>query len=231
MKSWKESKRYGSDSKLQSAEQHAFRQSIHDYFATPEPITKALLRMETFDGLIWEPACGEGWMAEVLKTRNEVLATDLINRGYGTGGVDFLTQTQTVPNIVTNPPYIDDMWYQFTAHALRLATNKVAMLLPLWSLETLRFLRLPHLKAFYPFLKRVSTVPGGNRRLLSAGGKSLATPPFAWAVFDKQHKGAAIFKPINPVVPAVSRLSLRLRGRVQRDKSATLAADPTRLST
>jgi len=37
-----------------------YRRSIQDYFATPAPITEALLKHETFDGLVWECACGEG---------------------------------------------------------------------------------------------------------------------------------------------------------------------------
>ena len=37
-----------------------------DYYATPPEATQALLAVETFDGLIWEPCCGEGHISKVL---------------------------------------------------------------------------------------------------------------------------------------------------------------------
>lgn len=41
--------------------------------------------------MIWECACGQGDMAEVFKEYgHDVIATDLINRGYGQYNIDFL---------------------------------------------------------------------------------------------------------------------------------------------
>ena len=46
---------------------------------------------ETFEGTIWENCCGEGHLAEPMKARGyEVISTDLIDRGYGRGGVQLL---------------------------------------------------------------------------------------------------------------------------------------------
>ena len=55
-----------------------------DFFPTPEWATLALMDSENFEGLIWEPACGDGSMARVLASKgNEVIATDLYDRGFG----------------------------------------------------------------------------------------------------------------------------------------------------
>jgi hypothetical protein len=63
-----------------------------DFFPTPKWATFALIENETFNGDIWECACGDGAMSRVLaETRQPVRSTDLYDRGYGTSGVDFLT--------------------------------------------------------------------------------------------------------------------------------------------
>src|SRR3954466_11978235 len=75
-----------------------------DYFPTPAWATHALIDNERFTGDIWESACGNGAMSEVLAlTRNAVSSSDLYNRGYGETGVDFLTAKRKAANIVTNP--------------------------------------------------------------------------------------------------------------------------------
>src|SRR5579859_3405497 len=78
-----------------------------DFYPTPPEGTQALLRVEKFDGPIWEPACGEGAISIVLSGAGyEVINTDLVNRGYGVPRVDFLMETKSLaPNIVTNPPF------------------------------------------------------------------------------------------------------------------------------
>ena len=61
-----------------------------DYYATPAATTRALLSVESFDGDIWEPACGEGHISKELKRAGyNVKSTDLIDRGFGTVRVDF----------------------------------------------------------------------------------------------------------------------------------------------
>ena len=59
----------------------------NDYYATDPTAVKLLLQMETFNHNIWECACGEGHISEVLKGEGyEVRSTDLIDRGYAEGG-------------------------------------------------------------------------------------------------------------------------------------------------
>lgn len=85
----------------------------YDFYPTPTAATEALIKAEGSHLLtrrVWEPACGDGAMAEVLKARGvKVLATDLIDRGYGVGDIDFLAaeppERARLNAVVTNPPY------------------------------------------------------------------------------------------------------------------------------
>lgn len=68
---------------------------------------------DTFDeGMpryVWEPACGTGAMSEeMIAAGFTVHSTDLIDRGYGQGGIDFLAipdQYRFPGAIITNPPF------------------------------------------------------------------------------------------------------------------------------
>jgi len=113
--------------------------AAYEFYPTPPSATRALLAAEQFDGSIWEPACGTGWISEELKRAGyRVTSTDLVEYGYGRSGVDFLAQrTPLAKHIVTNPPYGNGLADQFVKHALRLTARtggKVAMLLNLQSL-------------------------------------------------------------------------------------------------
>src|SRR3954451_12402261 len=80
-----------------------------DFYPTPAWVTEALLRRVHLSKEIWEPCCGNGAMAQVLEAHgHRVVGTDLVDRGYGEAGRDFLAETQLpegVSAIVTNPPY------------------------------------------------------------------------------------------------------------------------------
>jgi hypothetical protein len=79
----------------------------NDYYATPPSAVEMLLKLEDFSKTIMEPACGQGHIAEILKSHGyTVCATDLIDRGYGVGNVDFFSiNDPTDMDIITNPPY------------------------------------------------------------------------------------------------------------------------------
>lgn len=103
-----------------------------DFYPTPEYVTRALMDRISFDGTIWECACGDGRMSEVIKQYGfDVYSTDLIDRGYqdATIGVDFLMENKRMPNIVTNPPF--NLAYEFMEQGLKLAQNSLALLLPI----------------------------------------------------------------------------------------------------
>jgi hypothetical protein len=115
------------------------KRAEHDFYPTPPEATRALLSVESFDGPVWEPACGDGAIARVLTAAGyAVIGTDLINRGYGTGGIDFLAEIKPRgKHIITNPPYGRGLADAFILHALALTRQtggSVAMLLNLASL-------------------------------------------------------------------------------------------------
>jgi hypothetical protein len=77
-----------------------------DFYATPPECTEALIAAEG-DRLpltVWDPCCGAGDISTVLQRHGcEVVSTDLVDRGYGQGRVDFLSQkTAPARAIVTN---------------------------------------------------------------------------------------------------------------------------------
>ena len=83
----------------------------NDFYPTPDWVTQALLKHVTLRAPVWEPCCGDGAMARVLERNgHKVVATDLVDRGFGRGGVDFFECTSFPPgcrSMVTNPPYGD----------------------------------------------------------------------------------------------------------------------------
>lgn len=111
----------------------------NDYYATDPRAIELLLKEESFSKKVWECACGEGHLSKVLIERGyDVLSTDLINRGYGTGGVDFLQHDPDIKfdgDIITNPPYKYAL--EFVRHAVEVISegHKVAMFLKLQFLE------------------------------------------------------------------------------------------------
>src|SRR3981189_782245 len=73
-----------------------------DFFPTPAWATHALIDNESFSGNIWESACGNGAMSDVLEqTGQSVFSSDLYDRGYGESGIDFLLLKRRASNIIT----------------------------------------------------------------------------------------------------------------------------------
>lgn len=95
--------------------------AANEYYPTPPEATRALLSAESFSGSIWEPACGEGWISQVLIDAGlDVVSTDLHEYGFGTAGIDFLkTEEPLARNIVTNPPYGSGLADRFVRKSLQ----------------------------------------------------------------------------------------------------------------
>lgn len=108
MKDWTGNK--NSIFKTLGASNHTYAQrELNDYYATEPKAGELLLELEDFNHIIWECACGEGHLSKVFeKAGHKVWSTDLIDRGYGIGGVDFLKyepKEKLKMDIITNPPY------------------------------------------------------------------------------------------------------------------------------
>jgi hypothetical protein len=154
-----------------------------DFFPTPKWATFALIDNEKFRGDIWECACGDGVMSEVLtNTGCKVRSTDLYERGFGQSGHDFLKATRTADNIVTNPPY--NCAEGFIANGLDLANRKFALLLRLAFLEGANrantiFSKTPPSRVWV-FSERITFYMKGAKQ--SGSG----TTAYAWFVWDKE---------------------------------------------
>lgn len=161
-----------------------------DFLVTEPAATEKLLAVERFPGVVWEPACGDGTMAEVLRTGagvTQVLASDLHDRGYGEPNVDFLTFVPAAlpDHVVTNPPY--DRAEAFVRRALDHDVTKVALLLRLLYLEGIG--RRERLWSRRP-PARVHVFSDRPRFQRNGEGpfrKGLIG--FAWFVWDREHAG------------------------------------------
>lgn len=159
-----------------------------DYYPTPPEAVEALLRVEKFQGAIWEPACGEGAISEVLKaTGYEVVSTDLVDRGYGQYPIDFLMEWKSLaPNVITNPPF--KMALDFVEKSLQLTTGKVALLLRLAFLEGIErgemYKRTP-IARVHVFSKRITMQRG--RQATEKDGSGMVA--FAWFVWEHGYEG------------------------------------------
>ena len=172
----------------------------HDYYATEPRAIELLLDVENFDDNVWECACGEGHLSKVLEKRGYIVrSTDLIDRGYGKGGVDFLQQTETYKgDIITNPPYKYATEFVYKALELVPNGNKVAMFLKLQFLEGKKRKKLfqehPP-KVVYVSSSRLQCAKNGEFERMKAGGGSAVA--YAWFVWVKGFKGDPIIKWIN----------------------------------
>ena len=158
-----------------------------EFYPTPPEATRALLSVEAFDGPVWEPACGEGHISTVLMAAGyDVVSTDLIDRGFGTGGIDFLRETVSrATHIVTNPPYGRGLGDAFVLKALELVAptgGSVAMLLNLASLchPTRHELWVNHPPAVIYGLDELVCWPEGKPQLARS---STATHRYCWVVW------------------------------------------------
>ena len=165
----------------------------NDFYPTPPEATQALLDREKFEGMIWEPACGNGALSKVLSDNGyDVFSSDLIDRGFGFTPSDFLKEERIAPNIVTNPPF--NLALEFVEHAKRRSEKKIAFFLKTAFLEGAKrqkmFIddRFP-LKKVYQFSRRVNLYKGSETRDKSKISSGMIA--FAWFVWDKEHKGPA----------------------------------------
>lgn len=175
-----------------------------EFYKTPPEATWSLLALEDdFMPLrIWEPACGDGAISKILRERGrDVMSTDIVDRGYGIGGVDFLKvrSPQGVKikrygwakvmtddaslGIVTNPPFSLAQEFVDKAFSFENVTY-VALLLRLSWLESSK--RKVWFEARPPSRIHVSSrrLPMMHREGYE-GTKSTSTLAHAWYVWTR----------------------------------------------
>ena len=172
-----------------------------DFYATPAWVTEALLKHVMFRGPIWEPCCGDGAMSSVLADKGyDVVSTDLVDRGFGTAGVDFLA-CRAVPggccSIVTNPPYGDTgsqkgqsrspmAMLGFLRHAMALTDSVQGQLALLVRLQWIAGKRAADTLSAGPF-SAVIVLTHRIRWFDMAERTNAAQHHHAWVVFDHRH--------------------------------------------
>jgi hypothetical protein len=152
-----------------------------DFYATPPECTIALLEnyQRLFEGSrIWEPACGDGAISKVLEGRRlDVISTDLHDRGYGKGGMNFLTADCNCGSIITNPPF--SLAANFIARA---ASKEVPFAMLLKSTYW-------HASSRYDLFeqtKPMAIIAMTWRPAMSPERGKAATMDFIWTVWDRK---------------------------------------------
>jgi hypothetical protein len=173
------------------------RRLPNEFYPTPPEATRALLSVETFEGSIWEPACGEGAIAkELTAAGHTVVSTDLVDYGFGIPSVDFLKEIRPrARHIVTNPPYGSGLADAFVTRSLdfvRETRGTVAMLLNLSSLAhrtRSRWWRENPPARLYA----IDDIVCWPERQYGPAPSYFSKHRYFWAVWTPDHKGPSAF--------------------------------------
>ncbi len=182
----------------------ATEKADNDFYATDPKTVRLFLNKALEDGAIdlpagsiWEPACGNGNIMEVVKEYFPLCSwrsTDLIYRGYGKGEIDFLKSDFNADLIITNPPF--SLINEFIKKGIELSNHYVIYLAKIQTLETVErksILKNSPLKYIYVHSSRQATWKNGEP--LAPNGKKWATTMcLAWFIWDKEYKGEPIVR-------------------------------------
>jgi hypothetical protein len=185
--------------KMLGASNHTEEQrQKEDYYATDPIAVELLLDLETFNKDIWECACGEKHLSNVLEKRGfNVRSSDIIKRCDNIEEYDFLGMENIEWNgdIITNPPYKYAEEFVYKALQIIPTGNKVAMFLRLQFLEGKKrkalFKNFPP-KKIYVTSSRISCAKNGDFEKYSSGAVA-----YAWFIWQKGYKGDTIIKWFN----------------------------------
>ena len=163
-----------------------------DFYATSPIALERLLSVgETFEN-VWECACGNGHLCNVLKERGICgRCSDIVVRDYPCERIDFLSYDGVWSgDILTNPPY---RWAtQFVLKALEVVEEdrKVVMFFPqryLSSKGRYRLFKENPPKRVWAFSRRVSCALNGDFSAHSSNAVD-----YMWVIWVKGWKGSTI---------------------------------------
>lgn len=179
-----------------------------DLYETPDVAVETLLRVENIPNSIWEPACGPGAIARVLRASGRsVLATDLVDYGspdQDHAGWDFLLESglpDGIEAIITNPPFKNCAI--FVAKALDLCP-RVYMLLRIAFVEAgvikseagrarRRCMDEQPPARIHVFRRRLPMM----HRAGWEGRRANSGMAFAWFCWDRDHSGQTILSRVS----------------------------------
>lgn len=160
----------------------------YDYYATPAKAVEELLRLESFQLFIWEPACGELHISKILSTYGYVVeSTDLIKRGDHEVEDFLATKRKWKGDIITNPPFAKAT--EFLQKALEVVDEgaKVAFFLRIQFLEGVK-----RRKIFEATPPRRVWVASRTLRCAKNGDFENATgnaSTYCWFIWEKGYTG------------------------------------------
>jgi hypothetical protein len=167
---------------------HENRQE-HDFYATPSREVENILQYEKLYGTILDNCCGQGHLIEPVRQKykkHEIITTDLIDRGYGQGGLDFLSPdypyTKNIDTIIMNPPF--KLITGFVNKSLKIARKKIVLLAQIQFLESKtryeNIFKNNEPQRFYIYSDRIACAKNGNFDNKLSSGMC-----FCWFIWDK----------------------------------------------
>jgi hypothetical protein len=150
-------------------------------------------------GPIHDPGCGSGRIPRVARSCGyEATGSDLVDRGYGVGGVDFFTDWTLRQTLMFNPPgggsADPTLSTRFVLHALEVA-EQVAIIVPVpWQCGQKRrdSLFKPYPPVWVAVLGKRFSMPPGGTNIKPKGG----TTDYCWILWQRGFAGETRWRSI-----------------------------------
>lgn len=184
-----------------------YERVANDAYFTPAWVTEVLLsayRPGHFGTLVWEPACGNGQMVEVLRAaKYSVFYSDIHNYGYRTTCIiDFLANelmSLDVNAIITNPPFgaKSRQFIERSVSFVEPRRGKVAIL----QRHEFDAPASHHYLFKHPFSAKI-VLP--KRPKWNDEDRASPRFPYAWYVWDWEHVGLPHLRYVSKVPPPLT---------------------------
>ena len=167
---------------------HIFDRDADDRYVEPLWVSARLFAVERFVGTVHDPAAGTAQVVKAAKAAGlRASGSDITPCVPGISAIDFLADTRTRPNIISNPPY--NLLRPFAEHALTVTRQKVALLLPLARLNAAgRWLEHTPLRRVWLLTPRPSIPP--HCLILEGQKPQGGRVDFCWWVWEQGFGGA-----------------------------------------
>ena len=164
----------------------------NDFYSTDPRAVDLLLENEKFSKVIFECSCGNGAISErLILAGHIVISSDLIQRDYGIGGLDFLKYSGGISqDCIINPPFKLKREFIHTAMGMLTKGHKLAVYLDIRTLAGIHSYLL--FQQYRPakilvFSKRLPCYKGGDLNIMK--GKSTKAD-FVWVIFYHDFKAS-----------------------------------------